>query len=74
MIYKGTSVSLWLVLGFGLLLGLALIYWIIAALLYALPFLGALLWYLWWLDNGKSGAARVLGGRSPESPAGRLSR
>jgi hypothetical protein len=55
MIYKGTSVSLWLMLGFGALLGLALVYGIAVALLYALPFLGALLWYLWWLDHGKSG-------------------
>jgi hypothetical protein len=72
MIYKGTSVSLWLMLGFGALLGLALVYWIAVEMLYALPFLGALLWYLWWLDHGTSGAARLLGGRPPgKSRAGR---
>jgi hypothetical protein len=74
MIYKGTSVSLWLMFGFGALLGLALVYWIAVALLYALPFLGALIWYLWWLDNGASGAARLLGGRPRAAPAERNGR
>lgn len=71
MLYKGTSGGVWLLIGFGAILAVGFIVWIAAALLIALPFLGALLWYLWWLDNGTSGAARVLGGRPPASPAER---
>jgi hypothetical protein len=71
MIYKGTSTGAWLLIGFGTLLMVGLVFWIAVGLLYALPFLGALVWYLSWLDHGTSGAAHLLGGRPPESPAER---